>query len=62
MGDLVLGLVATPTGLNSTDSGDLRSGGPLSSGSRSGRGKGSLGDVDAIVCLDAEAKGTILVI
>ena len=60
MDDLVLRLIATPTGLNSTDGGRLRCGSPLPGGSRSGRGEGSLGDVDAITCLDAQSQGNDL--
>lgn len=57
MDDLVLRLVASPTGLNCTDRDGFRGSGSRSRGVRSGRGEGSVGDVDAIACLDAESQG-----
>jgi len=54
--DLVLRLVATPTGLDSTDGDRLGGGSPRSRGSRSGRGEGSLGDMNAIACPDAQSQ------
>ena len=53
--DLVLRLVATSTGLDSTDGDGLGGGRPLCRGSRSWRGEGGLGNVDAVACPDTQS-------
>ena len=57
MDNLVLRLVATPTGLNCADGEGFRGSGSRSRGVRSGRGEGSVGDVDAIARLDPQSQG-----
>ena len=54
--DLVLGLVATPAGVNSTNGEGFRSGGLRRRGSWRRRGEGSLGNVYTVVCLDSQSQ------
>ena len=60
MNDLVLRLGASTTGLDRTDGDGLRSGSLLSRGVWGGRGEGSLGNVDAVTCLDSQSQGNDL--
>ena len=58
--DLVLRLGAAATRLDRTNGRVIRNSSPRSRGIRGGRGEGSLGDVDAVTCLDAQSQGNDL--